>query len=321
MTCKECGHENNDNSQFCAICGAKFDAAVEVHQPGMCTACDFKNAPDSMYCGGCGAELRSQGNEHRRKHVRHQEQSKRKARCVERTSSFRPLAVGFMVVGGLILLFLALDSKTDVREQERSSPVVEARSNDPALEIKVLEVASKFICSCGTCGEQSLDVCSCGTAVQERQFIRTSLQSGQSLDQVVVAAGDKFGWVKPEFSAKIDSLVRKSGRRINATAESGVAKPRELRIPDKRVIGFPEVALSPSGTTKIATAADRLEIFTNFKCPCGQCGIDELKDCGCSHPRGATEVKGFVDGTIREHRYTVAQLIDEVEKKYGNRKL
>jgi hypothetical protein len=184
-----------------------------------------------------------------------------------------------------------------------------------------MDVASKFICSCGTCGEQSLDVCSCETAAQERQFIRSSLQSGQSVSQATLAVQDKFGWVKPKFSAKVDSLARKAGRKINAASASGKAKPGELRIPDKQVVGFSDVRLSPSGTAKVATAADRQEIFSNFKCPCGQCGIDELKDCGCSHPRGASEVKGFVDERILEKRYTVAQLIAEVDRKYGNRKL
>ncbi|MDP2884728.1 MAG: zinc ribbon domain-containing protein [Ignavibacteria bacterium] len=319
MTCEECGHENKEDSQFCANCGAKLDKSMEGRQPGMCTACNFKNKPDSMFCGGCGARQQSHHHEHRRKHEHHLKQLKGKARGDERKSGFRPLTVGLFIVGGVILLVLALDSKTGIQEQERPIPVVESKSNDPALETKVLDVASKFICSCGTCGEQSLDVCSCNTAVEERQYIRASLQSGQSVDQVAVAVGDKFGWVKPEFSAKIDSLARKSGRRINATAGSGVTKPGELRIPDKKEIGFSEFPLSQSGATKIATAADRDVIFSKFKCPCGQCGVDELKECGCSHPRGATEVKSFVDEKIAEKKHTIAQVIKEVENKYGGR--
>ncbi|MBF8295268.1 MAG: hypothetical protein HW389_1813, partial [Bacteroidetes bacterium] len=296
------------------------ETAVETQHLRTCPACDFRNKPDSIYCGGCGARQRSHYDEHRRRHEQHRKQSRGKAQHNERKSRFHPLLVGSLIVGGVILLVLALDSKTGIQEQERPIPVVESKSTDPALETEVLDVASQFICSCGTCGEQALDVCSCNTAVEERQYIRTSLQSGQSVDQVAVAVGDKFGWVKPEFSARIDSLARKSGRRINATAGSGVTKPGELRIPDKKEIGFSEFPLSQSGTTKIATTADRDVIFSKFKCPCGQCGVDELKECGCSHPRGATEVKSFVDEKIAEKKHTIAQVIKEVENKYGGRK-
>jgi hypothetical protein len=198
---------------------------------------------------------------------------------------------------------------------------MESKSNDPALEAKVLEVASRFICSCGSCGEQPLDVCACNTAVQERQYIRTSLQAGQSFAQAVQAVRDRYGWAKPEFSGKFDSLAQKSVEKSKTRSASGVTKSLELKLPDNKGIGFSEFPLTQSASTAIATVADRDKIFSNFKCPCGQCGIDELKDCGCSHPRGATEVKGFVDGKILEKRYTVAQLIDEVDKKYGNRKL
>ncbi len=321
MSCKECGFNNKENSRFCANCGIQLETAVETQLRRPCPACDFRNKPGSIYCGGCGAELRSHEREHHRKHGRHQEQTKRKARRELRTSRFHPLMVGIFVVGGFILLFLVLDSKTGIRELERPVPVVEARSNNPALEARVTEIASKFICSCGTCGEQPLDVCACNTAVQERQYIRTSLQSGQSVGKVALAVQENFGWVKPEFSAKIDSLARKSARRINATSGSGVTMPGELRIPDKKVIGFSEVSLPQFSTTKIATAADRDQIFSKFKCPCGQCGIDELKECVCSHPRGAAEVKSFVDDKIAENKYTIAQIAKQVENKYGARKL
>ncbi len=235
MTCKECGFDNRENSRFCANCGAELETAVETQHLRTCPACDFRNKPDSIYCGGCGARQRSHHDKHRRRHEQHQKQSKGKAKHDERKSRFHPLAVGSLIVGGVILLFLVLDSKTGIQKQQRPIPVVESKSNDLALEAKVLDVASKFICSCGTCGEQPLDVCSCNTAVKERQYIRTSLQSGQSLNQVALAVQDNFGWVKPEFSAKIDSLARKSGRRIKTTSASGVTNRGELRIPDKKV--------------------------------------------------------------------------------------
>jgi hypothetical protein len=239
VECKQCGYDNKEDSRFCADCGVELETAAERERPRACQACEYMNTADCTYCGGCGVEMRSGGIEHRRKHGRNLEQSQRKARHVQRKSRFHPLTVGFFVVGGFVLLVLVLDSKTGIPEQARPAPIVEARSTDPALEARVMDVASKFICSCGTCGEQSLDVCSCETAVQEREFIRTSLQSGQSVDMVSLAVQDKFGWVKPAFSAKIDSLARKAGRRINAASASSRAKPGELRrkLSDSRTFG------------------------------------------------------------------------------------
>jgi hypothetical protein len=198
--------------------------------------------------------------------------------------------------------------------------LIEARSNDPALETRVMDVASKFICACGTCGEQPLDVCSCNVAVQERQLIRSSLQSGQSPEQVVSVVNKNFGWMKPGFAAKYDSTGRKTRQPNTATPPARIRDSRKLQVPDQQEVGSSQFPLKKTVATKIATAADRVEIFSNFKCLCGQCRIEELKDCGSGHPRGATEVKAFVDQKIRARKYAVAQLIDEVEKTYGGRK-
>lgn len=89
---------------------------------------------------------------------------------------------------------------------------------------------------------------------------------------------------------------------------------------EQKELGFSQFPKTQTGLSKIATAADRIEIFSRFKCPCGQCGIDELKDCGCAHPRGATEVKSFVDQKIAENKYTIAQITKQVEDKYGGKK-
>ena len=62
------------------------------------------------------------------------------------------------------------------------------------------------------------------------------------------------------------------------------------------------------------------EVFSHFRCSCGQCGMDDLKACTCQHPRGAKEVKAFVERRIAEGKLTVARLIREVDEKYGGRK-
>ncbi|HEY4611859.1 MAG TPA: hypothetical protein VII11_02630, partial [Bacteroidota bacterium] len=111
-----------------------------------------------------------------------------------------------------------------------------------------------------------------------------------------------------EFAVRYDSTARARGQSTKLTV------PRQVR--NNNLFTF----LKPVGIDKPATLADQQEIYTHFSCPCGQCGIDELKDCNCSHPKGAQEVKAFAVGKIRDGRYTVADVLGEIEKKYGRRK-
>ena len=221
---------------------------------------------------------------------------------------WHPVAVTLVILGGVFFLYIGLESINRSRQPQRPVPLVKARSNDAALEAKVTDVVSKFICSCGTCGEQPLETCTCNTAIQERQFIRSSLQSGQSAGQVIAAVNSNFGWMKPEFGARYDSLQRRNGQSTRLT------------VPAQKELGPLEATQTKLGTSTVTTAADRIEIFSHFRCSCGQCWIEELKDCECNHPRGATEVKSFVDQKIAEKKHTIAQVIVQVEKKYGGRK-
>ena len=70
----------------------------------------------------------------------------------------------------------------------------------------------------------------------------------------------------------------------------------------------------------IATTEFEPNIYSQFLCPCGKCK-DELKSCACAHPNGATEVKAFIDQQISQQTFTVEQVIDMVQEKYGGRKI
>lgn len=214
-----------------------------------------------------------------------------------------------MVIGMVAVIFTV--DRFVVKKPAAPARTVETRSRDVTVEAQVQTIASKFICSCGTCGEEPLDKCTCERAVEERQFIRNYLELGQKPEQVILALNTRYGWVKPEFAA----LVGDSAAMKTAAAKSNLALPRpEASLP---LITFKGSA----GTEIPAAAPDREKIFSQFHCPCGQCQVDELRDCSCRHPRGASEVKEFVDATIGEHKYTVAQVIDMVAAKYGGKKL
>lgn len=316
MNCKACGFPNNDDAKFCRACGAGLHQQPGDQHGKRCPSCDFENPKDALFCAHCGSEIRHPHlpSQHSARPI----QGKKK----ERENDIRllrwPRIIGVVIIAGS-LLFICSKYFFLPEENRKASVVTEARNSDPAIEIQVTAIASKFICSCGTCGELPLETCGCTTAVQERQFIRTSLQSGQSLDQIVLAVNKAFGWMKPQFAAKYDSTTRRNGQS-SSPQSARLTGSTTQKPPSENEVGFMKFPQSESGVAKIATTSDRVDIFFHFKCPCGQCGNDELKNCSCAHPRGAKEVKAFVDAKIAERKYTVAQVVNDVELKYGGRK-
>jgi hypothetical protein len=81
----------------------------------------------------------------------------------------------------------ALDPAQLSRLNSTAPPVV-----DPA----VARVAARFACSCGTCGEERLDICSCATAQAERTFIQEQLRNGRSESEAAEALKQKYGGLK-----------------------------------------------------------------------------------------------------------------------------
>jgi len=316
MNCRTCGVPNNDDARFCRACGAELHQQLGGDHGKRCPSCDFDNPKDARFCAHCGVE--AQHHHPSSQHSGKPTQRKRKERDDDTKLVRWPRIVGVVTIAGA-LLFIGTMYMFPPQENRKAPVITEARSSDPVMEIQVTAIASKFICSCGTCGELPLETCGCTTAVQERQFIRTSLQSGQNPDQIVLALNKAFGWMKPQYAATYDSTTRKNGQS-SSTPSARVTGSTKLKPPSENEVGFMKLPQSQSGAAKMATTSDRGEIFFHFKCPCGQCGIDELKDCSCAHPRGAKEVKAFVDAKIAERKYTIAQVLNDVELKYGRRK-
>lgn len=307
MNCQECSTTNKDDAKFCSNCGAELHGAESHHTLKRCFHCGFENAREARFCANCGIEMKRPHHQPTQKHHQEQKPPKEREKRVDTRLKWNPALAVLLIIGG-VTIFLALPFITDKPPGRKPQPLVEQRSSNPTIEARVMEIASKFICSCGTCGEQPLDVCTCERAVEERQFIRNYLQAGQTNEQIIAVLNTTFGWIKPEFASLVGSTNPKAGIST------------KLDVPKQSENNILSLASKISGNAKLATTADRIEIFSRFKCPCGQCGIDELKDCNCNHPRGAQEVKAFVDERIREAKYTVAQLISDVERKYGSRK-
>jgi hypothetical protein len=66
-------------------------------------------------------------------------------------------ALGLLVFSIVSLLNLELDVNENV-----GISTSKVTSSDP----RVTKIASKFICSCGSCGSESLDLCSCEHAAK-----------------------------------------------------------------------------------------------------------------------------------------------------------
>ncbi|NOX89369.1 MAG: zinc-ribbon domain-containing protein [Calditrichaeota bacterium] len=275
--CPSCGAVNDKKAKFCVKCGTALPEAPDGIK---CKSCGTLNDLASRFCKNCGNPLKG-----KTKGKTKQKQAAKKTNT--------PLIAGFVVLG-LILMYLVFQDMGASRGSDPSQ--LEQVSNNAVLEAKVREVASEFVCACGSCEEEALVDCECPTAQQERNFIRQKLQSGQSKEAVVKAVKERFGWAKSDM---------KVSKKINPAAN------------------LPDVLSNPNSQTSgkiLASLQDRPRIIAQFECPCGQCDIDELKDCSCEHPKGAKEVKGFIDRKIAEGRFTPNEIVGLVETVYGHRK-
>ncbi len=301
MKCNKCGIENSRESKFCTECGTEL-STVSVGKittdSFYCNQCGTKNTETSNFCVKCGNKLQngkpnqrkksSARNNHNRTRKIHNQKRLAILDMVQENKTFA--VIGLVVVGFLVVLFLPNNkTSTNPRNYIPNSSTGFAGLTGSRLN----DIASKFICSCGTCDELPLETCGCPTANGEKAFIQSQMNTNKSDAQIIKAVYSKYGWIKPQFKNLLSSAGETSGN-------------------SSKLI---------SNGTKLASLFDMTLITEQFKCPCGQCNVEELKDCNCNHPRGATEVKGFITNKINENAYTVNQIISMVNKTYGGKKI
>lgn len=126
-----------------------------------------------------------------------------------------PLGAGFAIgaisIGTVVLLWnhdrephrYSVPSASETTAIPITPPVLDStqfsRLNSTALPVvdpAVIRVAARFACSCGTCGEERLDICSCATAQAERTFIQEQLRNGRSEAEAAEAVNKKYGGLK-----------------------------------------------------------------------------------------------------------------------------
>ncbi len=264
-----------------------------------CKNCGIPNKVDAKFCENCGNPLSDSKDQNRTPKQKSKNMRKKNTNTPKHVSNktiiSNLLSLKFVWVFTTIFLLIIIIIVALTSEEKRfnrdNDLFLDNRSQNPLIEAKVFDIASKFVCGCGSCGEESLDICKCNFAVDEREFIREYLENNNSEIDIIKAMVTKYGGLKDGVSLINNSTPIKN-------------KPEPVN----------------NGSTVLANFNDRITIYSAFQCPCGQCGIDELKDCTCNHKNGAKEVKNFIDSKISENKYTVAQIIDVVDNTYGGKK-
>ncbi|KAA3616796.1 MAG: hypothetical protein D8M58_17475 [Calditrichaeota bacterium] len=297
--CQSCNARNRIDAKFCDECGNELLLGEDKKK---CENCDFPNNDDSKFCFKCGEKFKQKEIPKKLK----QKQQNREARGkkqVQTKQSSQPLKIVLIAVVAIAAYFLAFNDNQPQTAQRtvQTSRIVEQKLADPVMETAAMDIASKFICSCGTCGEQPLNTCTCEVAQTERQFIRNGLQNKMDQETIIKSVNSKYGWIKPEFAAQYGPGKFKLG-----------SNQKTLLTPGLDI-------MAQKNEMKVASFADRQAIISSFACTCGQCQIDELKDCSCNHPGGAIEVKKYIDQKIQEEKYTKENIIQLVEAQYGAR--
>jgi hypothetical protein len=258
-----------------------------------CNKCKSQNDRNANFCESCGSPLKKprSGKSKINHAVKKQNFSKSEPRfaLLNYLMSYKQIWVFMSIFLTILIVVIAINSKNDL--SSRNDSFKDIASINPIIEAKVFEIASKFVCGCGSCNEESLDICKCNYAVEERKFIRDYLEQNSNSADIITAVVNKYGGLKPDASFVND---------------------------DQKVI-LPST-ISSNDMTNIASYSDRENIYTFFNCPCGQCGIDELKDCNCNHKNGAKEVKKFIDMKLSERQFSVSQIVGLVDTKYGGKK-
>jgi cytochrome c-type biogenesis protein CcmH/NrfF len=102
-------------------------------------------------------------------------------------------AIFFFLSAGLVVKMVYSPASST----NRSSAISQfASGNNASLENQVRLVAANFRCACGQCGELFLIDCTCDMprgAVEEKNYIRSKLRQGMTVDQVINLMDKEYG--------------------------------------------------------------------------------------------------------------------------------
>ena len=106
------------------------------------------------------------------------------------------LLLGFILLNFVFILTLVFLSPVKSSKHNH----VETKSNNPAIETKVFEIASMFRCSCKKCPVESLELCKCNRAIEERNLIRKSVGQDKPIESIVLNIAQQYGAIKEQYA-------------------------------------------------------------------------------------------------------------------------
>ncbi len=98
-----------------------------------------------------------------------------------------------MIIGGILLISIGVLIGTIMSYITPSSAATNAASEPILYNSEVIDIASHFLCSCGSCGDKDLVTCSCDTAVREKNFIQDLIQKGYEKEAIITTVETMFG--------------------------------------------------------------------------------------------------------------------------------
>ncbi len=152
-----------------------------------CKKCKITYHADEKFCRLCGEKLHERKKEKRNKQ-----------------KSQQPYIANIYLLFGLgLAIFIIALLVIDRSGQKDTTIDTHTQQEVPAtFTSEVYEVAEKFICPCGGCGEMALETCSCDMhhgAIEAKTFIQQQLNHGKSKDEVIAAMIQRYGYLKPEY--------------------------------------------------------------------------------------------------------------------------
>ena len=137
--------------------------------------------------------------------------------------------------------------------------------------------------------------------------------------QFVCACGDCSGESLDKCTCNV---AKKARQTIREFVQAGRSHGEIVASIDRTFGGLKsDPAHEQAGlSTTASTTALRADVLSHFRCPCGKCGMENLAECECEHPRGAKEVRAFLDKKLSAGVDSPDQLVAEIEKAYGGKK-
>ncbi|MFN3135536.1 MAG: zinc-ribbon domain-containing protein [Candidatus Kryptonium sp.] len=199
MKCKNCGEELYRGEKFCHNCGSKIEMVNNF-----CVNCGSKLETGDKFCSTCGHPVELAENIQEIDKPR-----KTKYRSAYGFQNDKVVKIIFTSVISFVVLVLLFYFYTnyETKKQRVSSSKVTSINVTSEIEAKVYEVASKFTCGCGQCGNLPLETCDCTYAIQQKNFIKERLLKGETVDDVIIVVNQTYGNIKPEFKNKFGTKL------------------------------------------------------------------------------------------------------------------